>query len=344
MSKATIDDVAKRAGVSIKTVSRVVNREQNVRESTREKVQQAITHLNYRPNISARNLASQHSHLIGLVYDDPSAYEIPSAGYVIRLQQGALRACATADYELLIHPCNYRNRHVGAELKALIEQARPDGIVLAAPLSNMPKIVNAISATDTPLVRLSTGEKTGKKYTVETNDRESCAEMTRYLASLGHERIAFITGHPSHKAIKSRFLGYQDGLRQSDLPFSEDLVAAGDNSSGSGEDCAIKLLALEQAPTAIFAANDDMAAGVVRAADKLNIDIPGQLSVAGFDNISLAQQIYPSLTTIHQPLAAMAERASMALINNPGNGATLQGKDVMPAKLVIRESTGPAPR
>jgi LacI family transcriptional regulator len=96
MSKATIDDVAKLAGVSIKTVSRVVNREQNVRESTREKVQQAITHLNYRPNISARNLASQHSHLIGLVYDDPSAYEIPSAGYVIRLQQGALRALRIA--------------------------------------------------------------------------------------------------------------------------------------------------------------------------------------------------------------------------------------------------------
>src|SRR5210317_296432 len=144
MPKATIDDVAKLAGVSIKTVSRVVNREQNVRESTREKVQEAITRLKYRPNLSARNLASSRSHLIGLVYDDPGAYEVPSAGYVIRLQQGALRACATADYELLIHPCNYRNRNVGAEIKALIERARPDGIVLAAPLSNMLKIVNAI--------------------------------------------------------------------------------------------------------------------------------------------------------------------------------------------------------
>jgi len=124
----------------------------------------------------------------------------------------------------------------------------------------------------------------------------------------------------------------------------EDLVATGDNSSGSGETCADELLAREQAPTAIFAANDDMAAGVIRAAQKLDIDVPGQLSVAGFDNISLAQQIYPSLTTIHQPLAAMAERASLALIDNPGNGSTLHGKDVVPAKLVIRESTGPAPR
>ena len=143
MPKATIDDVAQLAGVSIKTVSRVVNREPNVRESTRDKVQQAIAQLNYRPNLSARNLASLRSHLIGLVYDDPSAYETPSAGYVILMQQGVLRACATVDYELLIHPCNYRNRHVGDELKALIEQARPDGIVLAAPLSNMPTILHA---------------------------------------------------------------------------------------------------------------------------------------------------------------------------------------------------------
>lgn len=344
MPKATIDDVAKLAGVSIKTVSRVVNRERNVRESTREKVQTAISELNYRPNLSARNLASLRSHIIALVYDDPGAYDVPSGGYVIRMQQGALRACSAADYVLLIHPCNYRNRNVGAELKALIEQARPDGIVLAAPLSNMAKIVKAISATKTPLVRLSPGQGNGKELIVVTNDREICAEMTRYLASLGHKRIAFVTGHPSHKAIKNRFLGYKDGLEQSGLPYAEDLVATGDNSSGSGESCAKMLLELDEPPTAIFTANDDMAAGVIRAAVKLNIDIPGQLSVAGFDDISLAQQIFPSLTTIRQPLAAMAERASLALINDPGDGSTLKGTDVIPAKLMIRETTGPAPR
>ena len=130
MTRATIADVAELAGVSIKTVSRVVNREPNVRESTREKVEQAIAELNYRPNLSARNLASLRSHVIGLIYDDPSAYEIPSAGYVISLQQGVLRACGAADYAVLIHPCNYRDQHIGAELKALVEQARPDGIAI----------------------------------------------------------------------------------------------------------------------------------------------------------------------------------------------------------------------
>jgi LacI family transcriptional regulator len=343
MTKVTIDDVAELAGVSIKTVSRVVNQEPNVRDSTRARVEEAIARLNYRPNRSARNLASQRSRLIGLIYDDPGAYEIPSAGYVIRMQQGALRACRTADYELLIHPCNYRSREIGAELQALIEHARPVGIVLAAPLSNMPKIVRAIEATGTPFVRLSPGRETRDTYAVATNDREISAQMTRYLASLGHERIAFIRGHTSHKAVANRYLGYVDGLEQSGLKLSERLVEQGDNSFGSGETAASRLLRLKRRPTAIFAANDDMAAGVIRAADLLGIRIPDQLSVAGCDDISLARQLYPTLTTIRQPLAAMAERAALLLIGTAQSQAPAQGTEVVPATLQIRESTGPAP-
>lgn len=343
MSRATIFDVAKRAGVSIKTVSRVVNSEPNVRSTTKERVENAIAELNYRPDRSARNLASHRSHLIGLVYDDPSAYKIPSAGYVIRMQQGALRACRSSDCELLIHPCNYQDKKVGGELKALIERVRPDGIVLAAPLSNMPNIARAIGATDTPFVRVSPGKKNGKQFSVSMNDRESAAEMTSYLASLGHQKIAFLTGHPKHAAVKNRFLGYQDGLQQSGLTFSERLVEAGDNSIGSGEVCAAKLLERKQRPTAIFAANDDMAAGVIRVADRLGIDIPSQLSVAGCDDVALAQQVYPALTTLRQPLAAMAERAALALIDHSRGNSSLQGAEVFPATMQIRESTGPAP-
>ena len=167
--------------------------------------------------------------------------------------------------------------------------------------------------------------------------------MTRYLASLGHRRIAFITGHARHKAIENRLLGYKDGLQQSELPFSEELVISGDNSFNSGVTCAETLLSLPTPPTAIFTANDDMAAGVIRTADRRGIDIPGQLSVAGFDDITLARQIYPSLTTIRQPLSQMAEMAATALIRDPGDGSTLTGTDVVPAKIMIRESTGPAP-
>jgi LacI family transcriptional regulator len=343
MPKVTIDDVAALAGVSIKTVSRVVNQEPNVRESTREKVENAIAQLSYRPNQAARSLAGHSSRLIGLIYDDPSNYEIPSAGYIIKMQEGVLRACRKLGYELLIHPARIQSKDVVADLKTLIEKARPDGIVLAAPLSNMPKIVRAIGATGTPLVRLSPGGKNGIQYSVSTNDREISADMTRYLASLGHKRIAFITGHPGHKAVGNRFVGYQEGLKQSGLKFSQQLVVAGDNSIGSGEESALKLLKLKRPPTAIFAANDDMAAGVIRVADRLDIDVPGQLSIAGCDDISLAQQVYPAITTINQPLTEMAERAATILIESKRNKKELKGMEIVPATLTIRDSTGPAP-
>lgn len=343
MSKVTIDDVAKVAGVSIKTVSRVVNREPNVRESTRHLVEKAIADLHYRPNQSARNLASHRSHLIGLIYDDPSAYEIPSSGYVIRLQQGTLKACNAANYELLIHPCRYERRDVVKELLAVIEQVRPAGLVIAAPLSNVRRIVRAIEATGTPFVRLSPGETNGTQFSVATNDRQVSAEMTRYLASLGHRRIGFIKGNPKHKAVSHRFLGYKDGLKDSGIAFSEQLVCDGDNSIGSGEACAKKLLRLKMPPTAIFAANDDMAAGVVRIASKLGIPIPDQLSVAGCDDISLARQIHPTLTTIRQPLTEMAERAALALIGDARSDSPKRDTEIVPATIRFRESTGPAP-
>lgn len=344
MSKATIDDVAKLAGVSIKTVSRVVNREPNVRESTRLNVEEAIAELSYRPNLAARNLASHRAHLIALIYDDPSAYEVPSSGYIVRMQQGTLRACNATNYELLIHPCKYQRKDVAEELKDLIEQVRPAGIVLAAPLSNVSKIVRAIEETGTPVVPLSSGKKNGKQFSVATNDREISAEMTRYLASLGHKKIAFIKGNVSHKAVGNRFLGYKDGLRDSGLKFSEQLVMTGDNSIGSGEECATRLLQRKRAPTAIFAANDDMAAGVMRVATRLGIDIPSQLSVAGCDDNSLAQQIFPALTTIRQPLSEMAEQAALAIIADTRQNPMEAGTEVIPAELRIRESTGPAPQ
>lgn len=343
MPKATIDDVAKLAGVSIKTVSRVVNQEPNVRDATRARVESAIEALNYRPNLSARNLASLRSHLIALIYDDPSAYEIPSAGYVIRMQLGALRACHSANYELLIHPCNYNSRKIGDEIKALIERARPDGIILAAPLSNAPRIVRAIEATGTPCVRISPGSDAGTQYAVGTNDQEISAKMTRYLASLGHKRIAFIKGHPEHKAVGNRYRGYLEGLEQSGVAFDESLVVAGDNSFESGETCGKQLLELREPPTAIFAANDDMAAGVLRAAGLLGIDVPGQVSLAGCDDISLARQLRPTLTTIRQPLSAMAEEAAKLLIGESRDEAGEHPLLIVPATLKIRESTGPAP-
>ena len=305
--RATIEDVASLAGVSIKTVSRVVNREPNVRAATQEKVESAIKELEYRPNPSARNLASHRARLIVLVYDDTSVYETPSAGYIIKMQEGALRACRPNGFDLLIQPCNFRKDDAGEKLREQIVQVRPSGIVVAAPLSNMPKIIDAVKATNTPYVLMSTGNGDDEEFGVATNDRQISAEMTSYLASLGHRQIAFIKGNPSHKAVGNRYDGYLDGLKAAGLAFAEDLVLDGDNSLESGQRCAEKLLSASSRPTAIFAANDDMAAGVIRVASQMGIKVPEELSVAGCDDIALAQILFPSLTTIRQPLRSMTE-------------------------------------
>ena len=341
MQRATLEDVAGLAGVSIKTVSRVVNNEPNVRQTTKDMVAKAIASLNYRPNQSARNLASNRSHLIGLVYDDPATYELPSSGYIINMQEGVLKACKAYNYDLLIHPCNFKDKNISQELRSLIDQARPDGIILAAPLSNMPKIINAIGTSGSRVVCLSPGQRIDSHITISTNDKEVSAEMTCYLASLGHKKIAFITGDSIHKAVGNRFLGYKKGLKECGLAFSPSLVMEGDNSIGSGEIAGNKLLTRKNPPTAIFAANDDMAVGVMRVANKLGIKIPEQLSVSGFDDIPLARQIFPSLTTISQPLVTMAERAAMLIINNSLDDDKEQTIEIIPAKLQIRESTGP---
>ena len=343
MSKATIDDVASLAGVSIKTVSRVVNQEPNVRDNTRARVSEAITALNYSPSQSARSLAGRRSYLIGLLYDDPGRYEIPSSGYVIRLQQGLLKACKAINYDLLIHPCNYEAKGIGKSITDFIQHSRIDGIALAPPLSNVPAAVRAIRASGTPYVRIAPGDGVNGQLTVRTNDRDVSADMTRYLVSLGHRRIGFIVGDQKHKAVANRFLGYQDGLESSKIKLVKSLVVEGDNSIRSGEHCARRLLALKNPPTAIFASNDDMAAGVLRVAHELGIAVPGDLSVAGFDNIPLAQQIFPTLTTINQPLQRMAERAALMLFDAVRSQTKTAPSEIVPGEIVVRESTGPAP-
>ncbi|MEN7341355.1 MAG: LacI family DNA-binding transcriptional regulator [Pseudomonadota bacterium] len=337
--KVTIFDVAQHAGVSIKTVSRVINREPNVRQTTRERVQRAVDSLQYRPDQSARNLASQKSHLIALVYDDPAAYELPSSGYIIRMQQGALRACRASMKELLIHPCDFRQRNVASELRSLINDTRLSGLVLAAPLSNMQRIVRAVQATKTPFVRISPGKVVRGQPCVVTNDREVSSHMVDHLVELGHRRIAFIKGDPTHEAVGHRYLGYLDGLARHGITPDERLVADGNNSFDSGQRCAKKLLNRKRRPTAIFCANDDMAAGVIRTANRLGISVPSELSVSGFDDIILARQLDPMLTTIRQPLGRMAE-AAVSMLTGNANGERSVFESV-PGSLQLRESTGP---
>lgn len=339
--RATIDDVAARAGVSIKTVSRVLNNEPNVRPATRAQVEKAISELHYRPNTAARRLAGNRSYLFALVYDDPSRYLNASATYITNLQGGALKKAREAGYDLLIHPCDVRDPGVVDEIKTLIEHSRIDGLLLAPPFAEVKAISRMLSSLGKPAVSVSPGDPHGFDA-VDTNDREVCAEMTRYLSALGHERIAFIKGNPAHRAIANRELGYHDGLADSNLPLRTSLIRQGDNSFESGFDCGLRLLRRKHPPTAIFAANDDMAAGVMQAAHELGLAIPEQVSVAGFDDVPLSRQVWPPLTTIHQPIFEMGALAAELLFRQV-NGEELTQLTHIESTLVIRQSTAAPP-
>ena len=338
-SRATIDDVAARAGVSIKTVSRVVNKEPNVRPTTKARVEQAISELAYRPNTAARRLAGNRSYLFALVYDDPSRYVNATANYITNLQGGALKKAREAGYDLLIHPCDINKRGVVDEIKTLIEHARIDGLLLAPPVAEVTAISKTLSEMGKPVVRISPGTVRGFDA-VHTNDREICAKMTCYLHSLGHTHIAFIKGNPGHRAMANRALGYEDGLTECGLPARPSLVQQGDNSFDAGVECGRSLLSRKRRPSAIFASNDDMAAGVMQAAHELGLGIPEQVSVAGFDDVPLSRQVWPTLTTIHQPTVEMGEQATELLFRQI-NGERLSELTLIESTLVIRQSTAP---
>lgn len=335
MSKATIDDVAALAGVSIKTVSRVVNKEPNVRQVTREKVLAAVAQLDYRPNASARSLAGNRSYVLGLLYGTPSA------NYILDVQVGVLNLCRPQGYDLLIHPCVYRDENLVEDIVELVRQKRIDGVILTPPLTDHMEVLSELERLEVPFVRIApTLNKELSPY-VETNDQEAAYDMTGQLIAMGHRDIAFITGHPDHRAVAKRFDGYQAALKDRGISFRPELVENGLNSFASGELCARRLLGRQPRPTAIFAANDDMAAAVMMVAHQQGIRIPDELSVAGFDDTPVAYQLWPALTTVRQPVQQMARKAAELLLKR------LKGKEVplpvgvLSSSLILRDSTGP---
>ncbi|WP_049722222.1 LacI family DNA-binding transcriptional regulator [Gilvimarinus polysaccharolyticus] len=338
MVKATIDDVAALAGVSMKTVSRVVNKEPNVRASTRDKVQAAIDELAYRPSQSARSLAANRSYVLGLLYDNPSA------SYVIDVQDGALASCRRAGYDLLIHPCKRDTVELLTEVLALVRQGRVDGLILTPPLSDMTELVQTLVSAGIPFVRLSPTEYKDACPYVQTNDQEAAYDMTCRLIELGHRRIGFIVGHPDHRAVTQRYTGYVAALKENDLVLDKSLVVQGYNSFDSGRECARELLSSATPPSAIFASNDDMAAGVIIEAHHRSITMPAELSVAGFDDTPVAHQIYPSLTTVRQPIAEMAAKAVDLLLKQLKGKSVQIPAAIMSCRILERESTGEAGR
>ncbi len=332
MSKATINDVAALAGVSIKTVSRVVNGEPNVCDVTRERVAAAIAQLNYNPNQSARRLASHCSYLIGLLYSNPSA------SYVINAQQGALAVCAQERFDLLIHPCDYAANDLTEDIQALLLRSHLDGVVLTPPLSDNRQLLQLLNDKNVPYVSIAPAD-VDNVLRVFCDDRQAAREMTEKLISFGHRQIAFIQGHPDHRSSERRLLGYRDALRAHNIVEQAEWIKQGYFTFESGNSAACQLLAMATPPTAIFAANDEMACGAMVAAHSRGVSIPQQISICGFDNIPVAATSWPALTTIHQPVEAMVAKATEMLIRRIRGEMVEQTWCQLPFELVVREST-----
>jgi len=338
MTTATIRDVAAQARVSIKTVSRVINNVTTVKPHTRERVMRVIRKLDYHPNPSARGLSGSRSYLISLLYDRSCDY------YATSVLAGVLDTCRAAHYQVIMQPCDHLSTALADEVARNAKQSRAAGVILTPPLSDRLALLGVLKQHRIPYVRIAPAEHSDNQRSVYTNDRESSARMTEHLAALGHTRIGFIIGNPHHAAVADRHKGYLDGLKNCGLTADKTLVAQGYNSHASGMQCARKLLQVpdDQRPTALFASNDEMAAGVLAVAHSMGLGVPDDLSVAGFDDMPLASQVWPALTTIRQPISAMSAKAADLLLQQLRGEPEDRAAHVLESSLTFRQSTGPA--
>jgi LacI family transcriptional regulator len=302
----TIHDVARHAGVSPMTVSRVINSETNVRDETRAKVNASIKTLRYSPNLAARSLASADTVHIGFLYANSTA------AYLSELLLGSLKQSGLSGCQLVLEQCD----DLETERKAIqrMVSGGVDGVLLPAPLCDSEDALKTVVSAGIPSVLVTAGRPAPGFSAVSVNDFEAAREMTRYLLSLGHQRIGFINGHPGHSASAQRFRGYMDGMTEAGLAVGADQVAQGFFTYRSGLEAAERLLTNSFNPTAIFASNDDMAAATMAVAHRKGLDVPHDLSVAGFDDTPLATMIWPELTTVRRPISDMAREAVRLLI------------------------------
>jgi LacI family transcriptional regulator len=327
--RVTIEDVSKAAGVSIKTVSRVVNKEKYVAQATREKVEKTIARLGFRPNFAARALAGNKSFQIALIYDNPSPY------YVQNIQSGVRARCQESGYRMIAQPCDAQSANVLDEICSLIDQAQLDGIILTPPFTENNTVRAELERREIRYVVMSPATVSEGLSSVYINNADGAFEMTAYLISLGHRRIGFIEGDPRYATSARRLAGYKSALETAGITLDESLVQPGQYDFASGSKAAELLLALADPPTAIFASSDDMAAGVLAVAHRLSIAVPEQLSVAGFDDTDLASVVWPPLTTIRQPVRDMGYAAADLLLSDQDQAE----QRVMKYELIPREST-----
>jgi len=337
---STINDVARIAGVSKRTVSRVLNNSSKVSAKTRDRILAIIAELDYAPNPQARGLAARRSYMIGLVYDDPNAL------FIHAIQRGILSVCTLAGYELVVHPCSHESEGIPDKVNRFVSRSKLDGLIILPPLSANKDLTASLRNNGIPYVLMSAQKLDAPERSVIAEDRAIMHHLADHLVELGHERIAFIAGPKHRLASQERLEGFRAGLAAHSVTLSEGDIVQGDFTFESGIECGLRLLRRKRRPTAIFAANDEMALGVMHAAHQLGIQIPQQLSVAGYDGSPLAARSIPPLTTFKRQNEQMASLAVRKLIANIEGDSQMAAQldTVLHPELMIAQSTGKAPR
>jgi len=337
MSTVTLKDVANRAGVSSKTVSRVLNDEPSVAEGTRKKVQQAMAELNYVPNAFARRLSSGHSKTIGVTVGWP-VY----SPYVSKLIESAFRESFRNGYNLSLFSLN----DVGAEhIIAAYKGKQVDGFILDTPSSMNMDLKKGLNTLNVPSVVVNPNTENGfvNASFVGINDEQAAKQSTQYLIELGHRHIGYVTAQTELKHQRDRLQGHRSAMEEAGIPFREELVRSEHNVSVHDLGIAQGKELIEKFPeiTAIIAGTDDIAMGVIKAAWLKGLRVPDDLSVIGFDDNYYAPMVSPPLTTVHQPIDQLACTAVQLLIQQILDPSREPVHQILTAELVVRYSCKP---
>ncbi|MBI9050413.1 MAG: LacI family DNA-binding transcriptional regulator [Anaerolineaceae bacterium] len=327
----TIKDVASAAGCSIKTVSRVVNGEAHVKPELRERVQDAIDQLGYVPNISARRLVQNRSYVICLLLH-------ASGSIQSTLITKALDIGYEGEYELLIQtyfPSFSRSR---TKIANLVQHQRIDGLVSMPPCDSDPFLIDLLDTSGIAHVHIAPLNPTGGMPYVSAEDYAGAYQMTELLIRNGHQRIALLMGQRNHRSSIDRLYGYRAALENNGIPFQEAYTVDSENNFPGGYTAACMLMDLSKPPTAIFALSDEAAAGALYALNELQIEVPGQVSLAAFGDTPLSQQVWPGISAVQYPLEEIVEESVKMLIELVEGRQPEQRQIIFPTSIVERGS------
>jgi LacI family transcriptional regulator len=331
----TINDVARIAGVSKRTVSRVINSSPAVNEATRVKVQSVIDQLEFKPSTMARGLASNRSFLIGLLFDDLNAAVLHP---VLR---GVLTACSERGFDMVLKPLETQLDNLSEQVAFLIKNSRVEGFVLLPPLANNTQLIQALANKNVPYVRLGAKLADDPRRMVISDDRTSMRKVIELFLNRDAQKLAIVKGPANRVAAEERYEGFIQAASEHGILAADIDEAQGDFTYESGLGCAKQLLSTSPRPDAIFACNDQMAIGVMHMAAEMGIEVPRELLVVGYDNDPASAFMRPSLTTFARPSEEMAFAAVTRLIDRLSGESSHDNNQLLAftPSLIERQST-----